>query len=87
MRERGAGSRGEARVEGRWWYGALVVAFNQRHPYMKQRVRADQNGRATFTVGEPGPWLVKAVHMVPAPAGSGADWDSVWAALTFEIGT
>lgn len=30
-------------------------------------------------------WLVKAVHMLPAPAGSGADWESLWASLTFEI--
>jgi len=29
-------------------------------------------------------WLVKAVHMVPAPAGSDADWRSFWASLTFE---
>jgi hypothetical protein len=29
-------------------------------------------------------WLVKAVHMVPAPAGSGADWESIWASLTFK---
>jgi uncharacterized GH25 family protein len=64
---------------------ALVVAFNQRHPYLKQRVRADRDGRATFTISEPGPWLVKAVHMVPAPAGSNADWESFWASLTFEM--
>jgi len=30
-------------------------------------------------------WLVKTVHMVPAPADSGADWESLWASLTFEI--
>jgi hypothetical protein len=24
--------------------------------------------------------------MVPAPAGSNADWESFWASLTFEIG-
>jgi len=65
--------------------GALVMAFNQRHPYLKKRVRSDQNGRATFTIDEPGPWLVKAVHMVPAPAGSNADWESFWASLTFEM--
>jgi hypothetical protein len=29
-------------------------------------------------------WMIKAVHMVPAPAGTGADWESVWASLTFE---
>ena len=30
-------------------------------------------------------WLVKAVHMVQAPAGTDADWESLWASLTFEI--
>ena len=65
--------------------GALVVAFNQRHPYHKLSVRSDRDGRATFTIDEPGPWMVKAVHMVPAPAGSNADWESFWASLTFEV--
>ena len=65
--------------------GVLVVAFNQRHPYQRQRVRSDQNGRVTFTIDEPGPWMVKAVHMVPAATGSDADWESFWASLTFEM--
>jgi len=66
--------------------GALVVAFNQRHPYHKLSARSDRDGRASFAIDEPGPWLVKAVHMVPAPAGSNADWESFWASLTFEMG-
>ena len=65
--------------------GALVVAFNQRHPYHKLSARSDRDGRATFMIDEPGPWLVKAVHMVPAPVGSNADWESFWASLTFEM--
>ena len=32
-----------------------------------------------------GLWLVKAVHMIPAPAGTGAQWTSFWASLTFEL--
>ena len=32
-----------------------------------------------------GVWLVKAVHMVPAPSRRDADWQSLWASLTFEI--
>jgi hypothetical protein len=32
-----------------------------------------------------GAWLVKTVHMVPAPTDTGADWESLWASLTFEI--
>jgi uncharacterized GH25 family protein len=65
--------------------GALVVAFNQRRPYHRLRARSDQNGRVTFAIDEPGPWLVKAVHMVPAAAGTNADWESFWASLTFEM--
>ena len=65
--------------------GALVVAYNQRTPYHKVSVRSDRDGRAALTIDEPGVWLVKAVHMVPAPAGSNADWESFWASLTFEI--
>ena len=30
-------------------------------------------------------WLIKAVHMIPAPAGTNADWASFWASLTFEL--
>ena len=50
-----------------------------------QSARSDRGGRATFRLGLPGPWLIKAVHMVPAPAGSGADWESFWASLTFAL--
>ena len=66
--------------------GALVVAYNQRTPYHKVKARSDRDGRASFVIDEAGAWLVKAVHMVPAPAGSNADWESFWASLTFEIG-
>jgi len=65
--------------------GALVVAYNQRTPYHKLSVRSDRHGRAAFALDEPGVWLVKAVHMVPAPAGSNAEWESFWASLTFEV--
>jgi hypothetical protein len=30
-------------------------------------------------------WMIKAVHMVPAAAGTNADWASYWASLTFEV--
>jgi hypothetical protein len=42
-------------------------------------------GRASLVLDRPGLWLVKAVHMVPAPEGSGAEWESLWASLTFEL--
>jgi hypothetical protein len=30
-------------------------------------------------------WLIKAVHMIPAPSGANADWESFWASVTFEL--
>ena len=32
-------------------------------------------------------WLIKAVHMIPAPQGVDAEWSSYWASLTFQAGT
>jgi hypothetical protein len=45
--------------------------------------RTDHNGRATFNLGK-GVWLIKTVHVLPAPKGADYDWDSLWASLTLE---
>src|SRR5262245_41288203 len=71
--------------EGRPLPGALVVAINRQNPSAKLMVRSDKSGRVTFKLPTTGPWLIKAVHMVPATAGSNADWASFWASLTFEL--
>ena len=65
--------------------GALVVAINRLNPAQKLTARTDSDGRVRFSVTSEGMWLVKAVHMVPAPAGTNADWRSYWASLTFEM--
>ncbi|HVQ16110.1 MAG TPA: DUF4198 domain-containing protein, partial [Vicinamibacterales bacterium] len=54
--------------------GALVVAINRRHPSEKQSARTDRDGRVRFNLPPGGMWLIKAVHMVPAPAGARAEW-------------
>jgi hypothetical protein len=64
--------------------GALVVAMNSLNPAEKQAARTDADGRVQFRLRPGGMWLVKSVHMVPAPAGSNAEWESFWASLTFE---
>lgn len=64
--------------------GALVVAMNSLNPAEKQAVRTDNDGRVRFRIRAGGMWLIKAVHMVPAPAGADAEWASFWASLTFE---
>lgn len=64
---------------------ALVVAINRLNPLEKLTARTDKDGRVRFRLKPEGMWLIKAVHMVPAPAGANADWRSYWASLTFEM--
>jgi uncharacterized GH25 family protein len=68
--------------------GALVAALPRdqprEQPDAKVTARTDAAGRARLRLERPGVWLVKAVHMVPAPADAQADWESFWASLTFE---
>ena len=63
---------------------ALVVAMNRLNPSEKLATRTDAAGRVRFRLRPDGMWLIKAVHMVPAAAGSQAEWASFWASLTFE---
>lgn len=65
--------------------GALVVAMNREEPEKRLSARTDDSGRVAFDLARGGVWLVKSVHMVPAPPRSGADWESLWASLTFEV--
>ena len=64
--------------------GALVVAMNRLNPSEKVSARTDANGRVRLRLHPGGMWLIKSVHMIPAPAGSNAEWTSFWASLTFE---
>ena len=64
--------------------GALVMALQRGRPD-KITARSDSKGRATLKLDRPGFWLIKAVHMIPAPADAGADWESLWASLTFAL--
>jgi uncharacterized GH25 family protein len=64
--------------------GALVVAMNRLNPSAKLASRTDKDGRVRLRLPPGGMWLVKAVHMIEAPAGSSARWVSFWASLTFE---
>ena len=66
---------------------ALVVAFRKtmtRDVHEMVRGRTDREGRMTIPISS-GAWLIKAVHMQRAQAASGAEWQSVWTALTFRV--
>lgn len=64
--------------------GALVIAMNRQNPSEKVALRTGKDGRVQFKLRPGGMWLIKAVHMIPAPAGVDADWASFWASLTFD---
>ena len=64
--------------------GALVVVRNANQAEQRVSARTDALGRVQLEFNQAGHWLVNAVHLVPAPAGSGlTDWVSYWASLTF----
>ena len=65
--------------------GALVIVMNRLNPLEKQTARTGKDGRVRFRLKPGGMWLVKAVHMTPAPVGTNAEWVSYWASLTFEM--
>lgn len=71
--------------EGRPLASALVVALNSLRPFEKRAARTDSSGRVQLRLVPGGLWLVKAVHMMAAPANADdAQWLSYWASLTFE---
>jgi uncharacterized GH25 family protein len=65
--------------------GAKVAAVPKDQPKNQVAARTDAQGRVRLRLARPGVWMVKAVEMSPAPAGSGADWESVWASITFVL--
>lgn len=71
--------------EGRPLADALVTATRPGTADGDLRVRTDATGRASLELRAPGMWRVAAVHMIKAPAALDAEWESLWASLTFEI--
>jgi uncharacterized GH25 family protein len=63
----------------------LVVAMNRDDPERAVRARTDATGKVKLRLPRAGFWLIKAVQMESAPAGSGVDWESWWASITFEL--
>jgi hypothetical protein len=68
--------------------GAQVQIWQRQpggQPATHFSTRANQNGRILLRLTGPGPYLLAAVDMVPAPATlrARADWQSTWASLTF----
>lgn len=48
-------------------------------------VETDSTGVAAVAVDREGLWNVRTIQIVPAAAGSGADWDVHWATMVFRV--
>lgn len=76
--------RGRVLFENKPLPGALVVATWRNDPRVRLLMRSNPQGRFAFTSPRRGVWLITSVEMVEAPMFSKADWESLWASLTFE---
>jgi hypothetical protein len=63
--------------------GAILddLAGTERHV----ELATDADGQVHVPLGETGLWNLRTLQIMPAAAGSGADWDSHWATLVFDI--
>lgn len=64
--------------------GALVTAVFRDDPKLRMSTRSAADGTFTLPLPRAGVWLIKSVRMIDAPRDSGAEWESLWASLTFE---
>ena len=63
----------------------MVAAFSKSAPDQVQTVRSDAQGRVSFVLDRPGPWLIKAVR-IERLQDQQQEWESHWASLTFSLG-
>jgi hypothetical protein len=77
--------RGRLLFDGKPLAGALVVATYRDDPRVRLKMRSNLEGRFAFTSPRRGVWLVTSVHMIEAARFSKADWESLWASVTFEV--
>lgn len=76
------GDRFQVLFEGKPVQKALVVAIRRGAPASSVRLRSDAAGFVVFPPFTRGQWLVKTVHIVPSVE---ADWESIWASVTFAV--
>jgi uncharacterized GH25 family protein len=75
----------QLRYEGRPLVNTHVTATLLGETASDLHARTDQHGRATFRLQAAGVWRIAAVHMIKAHDAASADWESLWASLTFDL--
>ncbi|MEQ9398941.1 MAG: DUF4198 domain-containing protein [Longimicrobiales bacterium] len=67
-------------------HAGVATEANATASVLDQEYLSDEAGIVAVPLAHAGIWNVRALHIVPAPAGSGADWDVHWATLVWQIG-
>jgi len=80
----GAPFRGRVVYERTPAAGMLVEAIFLKQPSIRLAARSDAAGAFSFALPRAGVWLIKSVQMIGAPRGADAEWESLWASLTFD---
>jgi len=65
--------------------GLLVQAYTRDAPEQIQKIRTDDQGRATINLDSSGVWMVKAVNIQSLVGSPQAKWLSHWASYLFEL--
>ena len=68
--------------------GAIFASATSKPDEWPLTARTDPGGEVEFTLENPGPWLIRAVHMVRSKGEArdqAADWETFWASLTFAL--
>jgi uncharacterized GH25 family protein len=63
----------------------LITAFRRDDPEQKVLLRTNASGEVSVPFAAAGIWLIKAVHMIPAPKELDAEWESFWASLVLQV--
>lgn len=71
-------------LDGRALPGALVRAWHEDDADRVVERRTDARGVAVLPVRSPGRWILSSVHVRPAMPELDAEWESLWASLSFE---
>jgi len=64
-------------------HAGVAASARDSAPSWDETFRTDSNGVVEIPVDRKGIWNVRALHIVPARPGSGADWDVHWATFVF----
>jgi len=68
--------------------GQTVVALHRNGEKVTAlRSTTDSRGVARFRLDQGGTWLLRTVYLRPCKKCADADWESFWAAYTFELGS